>query len=135
MSVVAEVVALHVADGHLEDLAGREEVGEGGVGGLGAEMDLLADVVEAGVAHEGAGEQAGFGEDLEAVADAEDEAAGGGEFFDRLHDGGEFGDGAGAEVVAVGEAAGDEDGVAVFEVGGGVPEERGGLAEDLAMRR
>jgi hypothetical protein len=76
---VAEVVAFHVADGDLQHFAGGEQVGEGAVGGFDAEVDLLADVLEAGVAHERAGQQAGFGEDLEAVADAEDEAAGGGE--------------------------------------------------------
>ena len=47
-----------------------------------AEMDLLADVFEAGVAHERTGEQAGFGENLEAVADAQDQAASGGEALD-----------------------------------------------------
>ena len=92
---------------------------------------LLADVAVAGVAHEGAGQESGFGEDLEAVADAEDEAAGCGETLDGLHDGSEGGEGSGAEVVAVGEASGDEDGVAVLERGGGVPEEGGLGAEDV----
>ena len=77
---------------------------------------MSTDVVLVCVAHQGAREQAGFAEDLESVADAEDEAAFVGELFDGLHDGSESGDGPGAEIVAVGEAAGDEDGVAVFEV-------------------
>src|SRR5579875_3161676 len=94
-------------------------------------MDLLADVLEAGVAEQGAGEQSGLTEDLKSIADAEHEAARGGEFPDRLHDGREAGDGAGAEVVAIGEAAGDEDGVAALEVGGITPEEDDGLAGNL----
>ncbi len=53
-----------------------------------------------------------------------------GEALDGLHDGGMGGEGAGAEVVAVGEAAGDEDGVRGLEVGGGVPEESGFFTED-----
>ena len=60
-----------------------------------------------------AGQQAGLGEHLEAVADADDRAAGGGEVGDRVHHRREAGDGAGAQVVAVGEAAGDDDRVDV----------------------
>ena len=71
-----------------------------------AQMDLLADVLEAGVAHQRAGQQAGLAEDLEAVADAHHEAAGVGKPAYRLHDWREARDGAGAQVVAVGEAAG-----------------------------
>ncbi len=118
--------------GMRKDLAAGEAVGEGGVGGFGAEVEVAADVALAGVAHERAGEQAGLAEDLEAVADAHDEAAGRGEAGDGLHDGGEAGDGAGAQVVAVGEAAGDEDGVAAFEGVRLVPEVGDGLAEDGA---
>ena len=52
------------------------EGGEGGGGAFDAEVAVSADEAEGGVAQEGAGEEAGFGEDLEAVADAEDVAAG-----------------------------------------------------------
>ena len=95
-------------------------------------MKLLADVVLGGVAHERAGEQAGLAEDLEAVADAEDQAAGCGEALDGLHDGSEPGDGAGTEIVAVGKAAGDKDGVAALKILGGVPEIGDGLAHERA---
>jgi len=127
----AEVVAFHVADGNLQDFTLYELVGEGAVCGFDAEMDLLADVLEAGVAHERAGEQAGFREDLEAVADAEDQAATVGEALDRLHDGREAGDGAGAQVIAVGKAAGDEDSVDAAKVFRVVPEEGDGLMGDF----
>jgi hypothetical protein len=93
-------------------------------------MDLLADVFEASVAHERAGKKTGFGEDLEAVADAEDETAGVGEVATDCMTGREAGDGAGAEVVAVGEAAGNEDCVDVLEVFGVVPEEGDWLMGD-----
>src|ERR1700750_3016108 len=49
---VAEIVAFHVTDRHLENLAAANLLGEGRVSGLGSEMDLLADVVLSGVAHE-----------------------------------------------------------------------------------
>ena len=90
--------------------------------GLGAEVDLLADVVQAGVAHQRAGQQAGLAQDLEAIADAEHQAAGAGKLLHRLHDRGEARDGAGAQVIAIGEAAGDQDGVAALEVFRGMPE-------------
>ena len=103
--------------------------------GLTAEMHLLADVLEAGVAHERAGKQAGLGEDLKAVADAEDKPAGVGELFDRLHDGSKAGDGAGAEIVAIGEAAGDEHRIDSLQIGGVVPEKGDGLTARLRRSR
>ena len=66
------------------------------------------------IAQQRAGEQAGFHQNLEAVADAEHEAAVGGELLHRAHDGREAGDGAAAQVIAVGEAAGEDDGVEAF---------------------
>ena len=126
---VAEVVALHVANGHLQHLALREAVGEGRARRLGLKVHLLADVVLAGVAHQSAWEQAGLAKDLEAVADAEDEASIGSELFYRLHDVGEAGDGTGAKIVAVCEAARDEDDIAALKVFRSVPEEADGLAE------
>ena len=50
------------------------------------------------------------------------QAAGLGEAPDGLHDGREARDGAGAQVVAIGEAAGHQDCVAAFEVMGLVPQ-------------
>ncbi len=123
-----------MGDGDAENLAGRDGASKGGVGGGGAQVDLAADELEIAVADEGAGEQAGFDEDLEAVADAEDETAGGGEFVDGVHDGGEVGDGAAAEVVAIGEAAGENDGIDAAKRGGVVPDEFRGLREIVGDR-
>ena len=50
-----------------------------------------------------------------------------GKLAHRLHYGRELGNGAGAKVVAKGEASGDDDGIAVLEVLGMVPKERGFL--------
>src|SRR5882762_10316585 len=119
---VAIVIAVAVGDGEFEDLAFLRGVGEGGVGVFDADVDVAADEAEAGVAHHGAGEEASFEEDLETVADAEDKTTGFGEFGDGVHDGREAGDGAGAEIVAVGEAAGEDDGVAIVEIFGLVPD-------------
>ena len=71
---------------------------------------------------------------LEAVADAEHEPAIGGELADSRHDRRELGDGPATEVVAVGEAAGEDDGIDARERGGIVPDELGGLPEVMRDR-
>src|SRR5215210_7292982 len=63
-----------------------------------------------------------LGEHLKAVADPEDGAAGLGELFQRVHHLSEAGDGAGAQVIAVGETARDDDGVRALEVRVGMPQ-------------
>ena len=65
---------------------------------------------ERAVPQQRARHEAGLGEDLEAVADAQDEAALRGERRDAAHHRAEPGDDAGADVVAVGEAAGQDHG-------------------------
>ena len=77
-------------------------------------------------------QQSRLAEDLEAVADAEHEPALVGELDHRLHHRREAGDRAGAQIVAVGEAAGDDDGVDALQVAVAVPEQLG-LAD--AQRR
>ena len=57
------------------------------------------------VASQGAGQQPSFGQHLEAVADAQHQAAARGVLAHRAHDRAEARDGARAQVVAVGEAA------------------------------
>lgn len=89
---------------------------------------MFADEVEAFVANEGSGEKSALAEDLEAVADAENGATGCGEGFHRLHDRRELGDGSAAEVVAVRETAGNDDGVEAGERGVLMPHEVGGGA-------
>ena len=63
-----------------------------------------------------AGQQVRLGENLEAVADAEDRHAGLRLLDDGLHHRREAGDGAGAQIVAVGEAAGQHHRVDLLEV-------------------
>ncbi len=123
---IGEVGTFAVGDGDIPNLAGAGLVGEGGGVVFNAEGDLFADEMEVAVADEGAGEEAGFAEDLESVADAEDQFArfGGGD--DGWHDRGEAGDGAAAEVVPVGESAREDDGVEAVGAGFFVPEVFGG---------
>src|SRR5215472_3237205 len=131
-SVVDRPVAVGMRDGNLENLALGRGVGERSVGLLDADVNVAADEPEALVAHHGAGEQARFAQNLEAVADAEHQPAGGGKFLDGLHHRRKAGDGAGAQIVAVGESAGQNEGVAVREVLRLVPDELDGLLEDVS---
>ena len=80
---------------------------------------------------ERARQQPGLGEHLEAVADPDDRAAGGREVAHGVHHRREPGDRAGAQVVAVGEAAGDDDGVEAGDGAIAVPHELAGAAEVL----
>ena len=81
------------------------------------------------VADERAGQQVRFGQDLKAVADADDEAAVVGELFHGLHHGAEPRDRAAAQIIAVAKAAGHDDAIGVAEGGVLVPDEVRGMAE------
>src|SRR5204863_1995004 len=78
--------------------------------------------VQVPVAGQGAGQQVRLAEDLEAVADAEDRQAVAGRLDDRVHHGGEPGDRAAAQIVPVGEPAGQDHRVDTVQVRLGVPE-------------
>src|ERR1017187_4045210 len=91
----------------------------------------LADVLQSGIAHESAGKESGLAENLETVADPEDEASIGCKFADRFHHWREFGDCTGAEIIAVGEATGNDDCVTPLQVRRVVPEEGHGLLGDF----
>ena len=87
------------------------------------------------VAHQHARQQARLAQDLEAVADAEDEAAALGVALDRAHDRRTRRDRPAAQIVAIGEAAGQDDEVdAVGQIRLGVPDDGGGVAGEVAER-
>ena len=95
------------------------------------EVDLAADEAQRLVRQQRARQQARLAQHLEAVADAEHRAALARERDHRLHDRREARDRADAQVVAVGEAAGDDDRVDALQVGVAVPQDRR-LADALA---
>src|SRR6478752_2986160 len=129
--LVGDETALAVLEDDRDLLAGLEVGRPRGRGVL--DDEPLVDAVELAVvvADQSAGQQVALGEHLEAVADAEDGQATLGRRDERLHDRCEAGDGAAAQVVAVGEAAGEDDRVDAPEVRVAVPE-RDGLAAALA---
>ena len=116
-----DVVALGVGDGQAEDLAVAGRRRAGGLGGFHAEVGPLATELGAVVEQHGAGEQAGFQQDLEAVADAEDRTPAGGVVAHGGHDRGAGGHGAGTQVIAVAESAGQYDQFDVVQRRVGVP--------------
>jgi phosphoribosylpyrophosphate synthetase len=97
-------------------------------------LDRFADIFQADVAHERSGKQPGFAENLETVADAEDESASVGELTNGFHDRRKLRDSASAEVIAKGKASRNDDGIAVLQVVRVVPEKSYGLLSDMLDR-
>ena len=120
---VGRVVALAMRDADIDGLALGIGPGEGGVVALDPQELAMADELEVGVAHQDAGKKPGFAQDLEAVADAEHEAAARRMGADRIHHGRAAGNGAAAQIIAVGEAAGQDHEVGAFrQFGLGMPD-------------
>src|SRR5437016_4317848 len=84
-SLVAMVIAVRVRDGNLENLAPLGGVGRRRVRLLDTDVHVAADESQSTIAHHRAGKQAGFAQNLEAVADAQDRASALREFLDGLH--------------------------------------------------
>jgi hypothetical protein len=112
-----------VADGNLQDIADGQLAGEWAIGRFDAEVNLLADVFKAGVAHERAGQEACFGQDLKAVADTEHQPTTGSKALDGLHDRGKTRNGAGAQVVAESKPAWNQYSIHASQIFRIVPEE------------
>ena len=91
---------------------------------LDPQIGRLAQEREPGVLLQRAGQEPRFREHLEAVADPDDRAATSRELADRGHHRREAGDRAGAEIVAVREPAGHDDGVDSAHGRVAVPQDR-----------
>ncbi len=128
---VGDVVAFAMGDGQVQDLARLEAVREARVGILDPDGHRLTAKMEAVIADQHAWQQAGLAQDLEAVADADDRPPRRGRLLHRRHDGREAGDGSGAEIVAVGKTAGQDDRVRAVQRGLLVPDIIDLLAEDV----
>ncbi len=83
---------------------------------------IAADEAQPGIAGERTGQQPGLAQHLETVADAEHRQPVVGRLHDLRDHRGEARDGAGAQVIAVGKAAGQHDRVDAVKLGIGVPE-------------
>ena len=131
---VGEVVALAVGDRQPEHLALGARPGERRVGLFDPHRQDARHELEAAVADHRPRQQARLEQHLEAIADAEHRSAPRGEGRDAGHDRREAGDRAGAQVVAVGEAARQDHRIRITQAGVLVPDERGPLADHRARR-
>ena len=125
------VAALAVGDRHLEDLAAPEPAGEGALGLLHGDVGPLAAELEALVPQERPGKEPGLAEDLEAVAAPEHQPAAGHEARQRLDDRRAARHGARPQVVAVGEAARQDEAIEAVDIGVPVPHVLDRLVEHL----
>ncbi len=137
--LVGEEFALSIAHGHDSFAAIAESGGEAGLQIGDLQVDRLADIFQGRVAQQGAGQHAGFAQDLETVADAHHRDAALGGDPDRLDHGRERRHGPAAQIVAIGEAARQHDQVqARRQLGVLVPDHRdlgagGALDRHLAV--
>src|SRR6478609_9048079 len=120
--LVGDVAAVGVLERDDDLLPAAELVGPRRVGVLDRQLLVATDEVLVAVADESAGQQVRLDEHLEAVADAEHGQPLGRGILHLGHDRRERGDGAGAQVVAVAESAGQHEGVDTLEVVRAVPE-------------
>src|SRR5688572_5500308 len=85
--------------------------------------------MQVAIANQGAWQQSSLAKDLKTVTDSEHKAAALGEFFDRIHDRRKTREGAGAQVVAVGEASRNDHRVVSAEIRVAVPDKVDRLAD------
>src|SRR6266404_7141532 len=94
-------------------------------------MHLLAYILQAGVTHQRAREQPSFTQYLKAVADPDDQPALGGKFLYRFHCRSKRCNSAGAQVITVGEATGNDDRIRPLQIFRLVPDHAARLLGDL----
>ena len=93
-----------------------------------------ADKFQIRIADQSAGQQSRFGQHLKSVANAEHQAAGCANLLHGAHHRRKLGNGAAAQIVAIGESAGQNDGIDIAQRGGFVPDEFGLLVQIMRDR-
>src|SRR5438309_1394739 len=126
---IGKVVALAVRHRNLQHLSLATLTREGRCGVLDTDESRVAAELQVLVADQRPGEEVRLAQDLKAVADADHLSPTTGELRDRGHHRREAGDGAAAQVVAVGETTGQDDAVQAGEVTLLVPDESRILAQ------
>src|SRR5580700_4623539 len=129
-SRLAEIVSFVMRNGNFQYLTLLRGASEGSVGGFDADVHLAAEIAQALVAHHRAGKKPCFEQDLEAVADSEDQTSGTREAVHGFHYRRKSRNRPGAQVIAIGEAARENYDVAAGKIFGLVPDEFDGLMDD-----
>src|SRR5262249_28746145 len=119
---IGEVAPFAVGDGHAQDLAGRGLGGEGRVGALDADVRPVTAELQAIVGQERAGEEARLAQYLKTITNAQNQSPRIGKAPDFGHDRRKTRDGPRSQVVAVGEATGENQGIDGGKLGRGVPD-------------
>src|SRR5918993_2109 len=99
------VTSLAVLDGNLKQLPLFKLRGKRRIGLFDPQPSLLADELQPCIAHQRAGKQSRFTENLKTVANAQDHAAVSSEFLNAPHNRRETRHCAAAEIIAIGKAA------------------------------
>src|SRR5438105_11689965 len=102
---VGDVIAFAMGDRDTDHLPGIVAAREWRIGTLDTQINVAADKTKLRIAHQYAGQQTRFAGDLKTVAYRQHEPAFGGEAAHRVHDRSARGNGAAAEIIAIGEAA------------------------------
>jgi hypothetical protein len=129
--LIAKVISFHVADGDGQHFAFVASVRKRRVVALHSHVYGLADIFQPDVAHQRSRQQSGLTQNLEAIADAENQPAAIRELADRFHDWRKFRDRPSPEIVAKSESSGDNNGVTVLQVMRIMPEESDGLFRNV----
>jgi hypothetical protein len=120
--LVGEIIAVVMRHRHADHLAGVVAPRVDALAGLDAQMHVLAVEAQRLVGEQHARQQAGFGDDLEAVADAEHRRARLGARLDFAHDRRMRCHRAAAQVIAIGKAARNDDQVGLGQVAVAMPD-------------
>lgn len=119
-----------MSDGNFQNLPGVSSGRERRVCGFNAQVDLTAKEAQLAVAKHCARKEAGFKQDLKAVADAYNEATLICKALDGAHDGRESSDCPCAQIISKSESARNNDCIAISQIAGIVPQEFDGLVQD-----
>ena len=119
---INKIAAFAMGDRDLERPGRIDPPGEAGAAVFQTQIDRAADKAQRLIAHQGAGQQAGLRQDLEAVANPQHRLAAFGKIHHRLHNHREAGNRTGAQVVAVGKPARQGDKIKARQVASLMPD-------------
>src|SRR6202034_3136236 len=129
---LAKIVSLVVRSRNFQNLSGPRSTRERRVNGFNANVDVPAKISQPLIADHCSRQKPRFQQDLKAVADPQDQAAGTCEPIHRFHHRGKTRNSSRAQIIAEGKAAWENDGVQAGNIFGLVPDELNRLADDGA---
>ncbi len=126
--IVADKVSFRMGNRHAQHKARLQLVCEWCLGILDSHVYVIADEMQIAIANQRAGQQAGFAQNLKAVANPQHQISFRGEFFHRIHHRGKPRQGPGAQIISVRKTPGNDHGVITGKIGFAMPDEIDWLA-------